>query len=282
MIDSFVFSEDGKIVHISQALTKTDYKCPGCDQAIGVRHGRVRQKHFWHKYPTDCQHYTGSPGEGALHRLAKTIIKEWLEKGTTIDICEGCTYYHKGLQRTCGSSPVHDMLSVSLDKNDIVVEEWIVPNGRVDLAVINDKGRTKFVFEVCHTHKTEKERPEPWIEADAKEILEIYEEWLADGGTVSISNIRERHPRHCLNCLRIGSALIQKVPYLQQYGGSRNMWKQTLDCICCGAEKYSATFDKGYRAICKMCAGSLTDEEIQSCIDKNTTDVFADLEPDSE
>ena len=39
-------TKDKKIIHIKDALVKTDYYCNDCGNILRVRNGKIRTKHF--------------------------------------------------------------------------------------------------------------------------------------------------------------------------------------------------------------------------------------------
>ena len=59
-------TKDGKIIHIKDALVKTDYYCDNCGSILRVRNGKIRAKHFYH-LNKDC----GSKGESLIHKYWK-------------------------------------------------------------------------------------------------------------------------------------------------------------------------------------------------------------------
>ena len=58
-----------EIIHIKDALTKTDYYCAKCDGRLRVRNGKIKVKHFYH-LGTDC----GSKGESLIHKYWKNYF----------------------------------------------------------------------------------------------------------------------------------------------------------------------------------------------------------------
>ena len=59
-------TKDKEIIHIKDALVKTDYYCDECGGILRVRNGKVRIKHFYH-LNEDC----GSEGESLIHKYWK-------------------------------------------------------------------------------------------------------------------------------------------------------------------------------------------------------------------
>lgn len=62
-------TKDGKIIHVKDALVKTDYYCDNCGSILRVRNGKIRVKHFYH-LNKDC----GSKGESLIHKYWKNYF----------------------------------------------------------------------------------------------------------------------------------------------------------------------------------------------------------------
>lgn len=58
-----------EIIHIKDALSKTDYYCAKCGGRLRVREGKIRVKHFYH-LGIDC----GSKGESLVHKYWKNYF----------------------------------------------------------------------------------------------------------------------------------------------------------------------------------------------------------------
>ena len=58
-----------EIIHIKDALSKTDYYCAKCGGRLRVREGKIRVKHFYHLW-IDC----GSKGESLVHKYWKNYF----------------------------------------------------------------------------------------------------------------------------------------------------------------------------------------------------------------
>ena len=58
-----------EIIHIKDALSKTDYYCAKCGGRLRVRNGKIKVKHFYH-LGTDC----GSKGESLVHKYWKNYF----------------------------------------------------------------------------------------------------------------------------------------------------------------------------------------------------------------
>jgi len=106
----------------------------------------------------DCKFYD-HPGEGAIHKMTKYIIADLLSKGKI-----------KKIVRSCPSGCNFEEKLEYEEGDEVVVEYRVNDKCIVDVAVINN-GTLKYVFEICDTHKTTRETPEPWFEIDANKFL---------------------------------------------------------------------------------------------------------------
>ena len=71
----FALNSNNEIIHIKNALVKTDYYCGNCGSVLRVRNGTIKIKHFYH-LSKDC----GDKGESLIHRYWKeyfSILKEF-------------------------------------------------------------------------------------------------------------------------------------------------------------------------------------------------------------
>lgn len=81
------------------------------------------------------------------------------------------------------------------DGDEVTVEYRVSEKCIVDVALTNN-GKIKYIFEICDTHKTTRETPEPWFEVDAKEILKTTED-----AYIYIHCIRKY--RYCSKCVTL-------------------------------------------------------------------------------
>lgn len=137
-----------------------EYKCPGCNEFVIVKKGNIKNHHFAHKPDSNCKFYH-HPGEGEIHKMTKYIIADLVKKRkmnvVRLDDCSVCSVYRN--------------ITIEYEEGDEVLTEYRVHDKCiVDIAVINN-GNIKYIFEICDTHKTTRETPEPWFEIDAKKFL---------------------------------------------------------------------------------------------------------------
>lgn len=67
-------TKNGEIIHIREALVKTDYICGKCGGRLRVRNGKIKVKHFYH-LSSDC----GDRGESLIHLYWKNYFSNLKE-----------------------------------------------------------------------------------------------------------------------------------------------------------------------------------------------------------
>lgn len=75
-------TKENKIIHIYNALPKTDYFCANCGGRLRVRNGKIKKKHFYH-LNSDC----GDRGESLIHKCWKKYFLK-LKKFNEYNIIE--------------------------------------------------------------------------------------------------------------------------------------------------------------------------------------------------
>jgi hypothetical protein len=131
-----------------------------------VRKGNVKIHHFAHKPgERDCKFYD-HPGEGETHKMVKHMVADSLRKRKI-----------ENVKRLYPNLPLHIKRKLECEKkieyeegDEIITEYRVNEKCVVDVALINN-GRLKYIFEICDTHKTTRETPEPWFEINTKDFL---------------------------------------------------------------------------------------------------------------
>ena len=72
LLNKFAEDNNGKIIHIKNAVKGVDYYCPKCKEKLALKKGNIRQQHFSHNHSSNC---TGT-GEGYLHKAFKKMLLE--------------------------------------------------------------------------------------------------------------------------------------------------------------------------------------------------------------
>jgi hypothetical protein len=179
------------LVLSKDANKQCEYICIGCKEDLIFKKGDVNVPHFSHKPHSKCQYFcNNSSEESQIHKTAKKILKEILENKNLIisKKCVNCSC-------ECDEEAV-DMLPNAT----IELEYSFTHNGMriADVAYLVN-GEIKYIFEICHTHKTEEQnRPEPWFEFDAMELIHLYNlNYFNDVDEFYLSCIRKNI---CSNC----------------------------------------------------------------------------------
>ena len=171
------------------AIKSDDYKCPDCEKDLILCKGKIKKPYFRHKVDKKdpCRYYT-NPNETQIHKEAKLRLKRLIEtKNIKINrFCNCCKKTNKYI--------IPDLC----DKSNICIEHRFQHNGTnksADLVYLKD-GEIFNIYEICHTHKTQEEnRPEPWFDFDATNIIDISKSEDAD---LEINCIREKKCDHCI------------------------------------------------------------------------------------
>jgi hypothetical protein len=143
----YKYAEDnnGKIVHINNALSGINYYCPECKEKFILKKGNIRQHHFAHNNSSSS--CTGT-GEGYLHKTFKKmfldIIKNNLDNKLPMVInwrCNICNMEHNG-----------DMLNGITDVKD----EYNLIECRPDIALLDKNSNVPIIIEIVDKHEPEK------------------------------------------------------------------------------------------------------------------------------
>jgi len=185
--------ENNQLVLAKDANKQTEYICIGCKEDLIFKKGEINTPHFAHKPHSNCLYFcNNSSEESQIHKTAKQLLKEILINKQSLIIskkCEMCL-------SECDEEIINDP-----DKN-IELEYNFIHNGNriADVAyLVNDK--IKYIFEICHTHKTEEQnRPEPWFEFDAMELIELYNLYFFnDDNSFHLNCVRKNVCSNCVN-----------------------------------------------------------------------------------
>ena len=156
----------GEYVFPKIANKKDKYICIECNRDLILRQGEIRVHHFSHKVDTiKCNHYT-NPSETQIHKDAKNLLKNLLERKIPISFCRKCC--------SCKKDEEFEIPEIS-ETSVIELEYQFEYNGKkiADVVYI-DNNDIVCIFEIYKSHKTNNQnRPEPWFEIDAKKLIEI-------------------------------------------------------------------------------------------------------------
>ena len=180
------------------ANKKNKYNCPSCENGVIFRHGKINRAHFAHrKSDTPCYYYD-KPSESQIHKDAKMLMKTLLDNKNYIFVGRNCNYCC--YEQTEGFVITEDEYNENVKA---VIEYKFIHNNSnksADVALIeNDK--IKCIFEICYKNKTNEEnRPEPWVEIDALDLINKINsgEIMDDEGNISIECIRNHNCDRCI------------------------------------------------------------------------------------
>ena len=149
------------------ATKTTKYECPSCHKDLMIKKGSIRIHHFAHcRSDSPCNYYS-RPSESDIHKDAKILLKTLLERKTKITIERKC----------CGEYEIPTVLETA----KINLEHRFEYNGLkiADVAYIDESANydpnwgkidnIRYIFEICHTHKTDKDKKEEINEQDHDE-----------------------------------------------------------------------------------------------------------------
>lgn len=156
----------GEYVYPKIANKKDEYICCECNKDLILCQGKVRVHYFRHKVDNNpCYHYS-SPSEAQIHKDAKMLLKNLLERKIPISFIRNCC--------CCKENEEFEIPEIT-ETSTIQLEYRFEYNGLkiADVAYI-DEHEIICIFEICNTHKTCSEnRPEPWFEIDAEKLIRI-------------------------------------------------------------------------------------------------------------
>jgi hypothetical protein len=155
----------GEYIYPKVANKKDEYICPECNKDLILCQGKIKVHHFRHKVDNvnPCHHYS-NPTETQIHKDAKILLKNLLERKIPISFVRKCC--------SCKINEEFEIPEIS-ETSVIKLEYRFEYNGLkiADVAYIDD-GDIVCIFEICNTHKTCSEnRPEPWFEINAEKII---------------------------------------------------------------------------------------------------------------
>ena len=187
--------------------------------------------------------------ENDLHKKAKYKLASWLKDKIPIYISwTCCKSRYDG--KICNTSDDDTNCNIEYDVNDeVIIEYKDIDNKYIaDIALINN-GKIKYIFEIkCSNTTIFNVRPEPWFEISTKDILNVNM-----NEEIMLICLRNNKNRYCNDCRILEEDWVNNLPRLPNRKGSSDKWRQDLECIKCGRDKYSPIFVKGYRQICKLC-----------------------------
>ena len=156
-------------VNIHQAKRKIFYSCLDCKSDVILRAGLKNKKHFaHHNSNSNCTFYENHgnyPGESKMHKDAKYRIESIINKNKTLKInkeCNECCEIKTTLIKNTGNIKAVQEYKFVFNNSNKSADVAILKNNKLDS-----------IIEIFHTHATnEQDRPEPWFELSAFDVLE--------------------------------------------------------------------------------------------------------------
>jgi len=180
----------GEYVYPKIANKKDEYICPECNKDLILCQGNIKAHHFRHKVDSinPCHHYS-NPTESQIHKDAKMLLKNLLERKIKISFIRNCC--------SCKKNEEYEIPEI-IGQSVIEIEYRFEYNGVkiADVAYIDDE-ELLCIFEICNTHKTCSEnRPEPWFEIDAENLIK-----MANNNALSSLQIKCIRVEKCDECI---------------------------------------------------------------------------------
>lgn len=144
------------------ALKGKRYSCPSCHNELIFRAGEKNRPHFSHKTVMNCS-YTEHPSESEIHLAAKHMLCDHLKYGGSFTAtfeckCPPIEIYLKEGERIYTEYRHHGIIpDIAIVKNDVLIA----------------------CIEIFHTHR-QSNRPEPWFEFRATDIIQCTNSQLKD------------------------------------------------------------------------------------------------------
>lgn len=184
-----------------EANKNNNYKCVECNQKVIFKKGNIKRPHFAHHSHSKCSYYD-HPNESQIHKDAKRRIISWLEKHIELEFLKKCI--------TCSNKSSYKII---YEHGNKYFEEYRDISGKyiADVAILDKTNNPRVIIEVKNTHKTITERPEPWFELEAKEIIESenLDKFIFD-------DIREFECQTCKDIPHIFDNLARELGYFEK------------------------------------------------------------------
>jgi hypothetical protein len=227
----------GEYTHPNFAKKTEQFICPECRKDLILCQGQVNIHHFRHNVDSinPCNYYN-NPGETALHKDAKELMKSILNKCMHITMNRKCSQ--------CSNNNIAIEIKTQNDNTSTELEyrfEYLGSSKIADVAYLHN-GNIKYIFEICNTHKTsEEDRPEPWFEIDAIKFIKSFGEnsnqiIFIDCIRIIKSNIYSdvQDKNVCNNCFQDYMIETKKITKcIDTLGNTEDNQKYIFDVNCC-------------------------------------------------
>lgn len=158
------------------ANKKFNYECPHCNLNVIFKKGKINRPHFAHYKSNNPCYYYNKPSESQIHKDAKLLMKKLLNSKIQFNFMRCCNFCTKRNKKCTPYVDHCKIIQQDYMNYEIKLEYAFTYNNSrkiADIAIIkNDK--IKYIFEICHRHKTKEEnRPEPWFKINAEYLIEL-------------------------------------------------------------------------------------------------------------
>lgn len=188
----------GNLVRVEKATKSIAYNCPSCKEALILKDGGKRTKHFSHPANGIC-----SP-ESIVHKTAKLLIA-----GVISANAAGTPEGKIVLDRTCDSCRAAFPQTLPMKTFTSVAQEVRVGKFICDVVGYREKGVPALSVEIMHTHSVHGEKLETlqgfWIELDAEDVIQNPNRWHSVQARLK--------PHRCSKCRNISKEPLVKVSY---------------------------------------------------------------------
>lgn len=172
---------------------KESYCCPECNADVILKKGLIKRPHFAHKQKRTCNFFD-KPSESQVHKDAQKLLKHVIEQNGRLvinqHVCKSC-------KSSKSSVPIREYDSLSAIRTEY---EFLYKDSRkrADVAFLHN-GELVYIFEIMYSHKTrECDRPEPWFEFNATELISTVNALDSISGTeITLNCIRSDECETC-------------------------------------------------------------------------------------
>jgi hypothetical protein len=207
----YAVDENHALVAPTQALKTQRYKCPGCEQQLILRQGKVVRAHFSHPASAHCSFET------VLHKAAKlavaSAVKSWISTGENRPV----------IQNRCFSCCSGQSQLLPDRVKGVEIERRLTSGHVADIA-LTDGENVILAIEIVVTHPVSSEKglslPVYWIELDANAVLEDPINWnptqlaLKKFGCKRCYNKVLQFRQECLALAKLSDVVIPESDFL--------------------------------------------------------------------
>ncbi len=218
-------------VYPKVANKKDEYVCPDCNKDLTFCQGDIRAYHFRHKVVNGnpCCHYN-SPTESQVHKDAKILLKNLLEKKISFSFIRKCC--------SCKIMEEYEIPEMT-ETSTIELEYRFQYNDRQQIADVAylDNEQVVGLFELKYTHKTSSEnRPEPWFEIDSEKLIQ-----QANDNSLTTLQIPCIRCEKCDECIEKEQIQLKKIQINQKISELKKLLETIPSWAATNTEKNKKT-----------------------------------------